>query len=532
MTWETTDTGSGVWGAPAAESSGFKGISPPPSDRKESFAGFDDGFGYGADSGDARMSGDADGVRDSTCRYCKEEGHMARECPTKPANDGACFNCGEQGHSKADCTNPRKFTGTCRICSQEGHAARECPEKPPSICRNCQEEGHSSMECTNKRVMDTSHIKEREDIEAIWADMTKANEEDDFDAFKEHMLEYIKANPSLRLDELENAFRGEDFNYYLYALEVDVSYDKCLVGPHGEPDAKYIWTLNKTPRPRRSKLIAHRMAKTTEGNLERLKYAGTLEDEIKPFCYACKEKGHNKKNCQVVHEEEERNERVVLKCNNCGGLDHRMRDCTIPRKNYDACRNCGQEGHRATECENPRVASADTECRNCHGTGHFSKDCPDATPSECFNCGETGHRSSDCTNERVSKCRNCDERGHVAKECPKPRDVTKVKCNDCNEMGHFSRNCPNPKPVAEVEDERNFSGGYNSFGGDANNGDSGTAPTEDFGSVGGFRKASKPSRESKSKPAWETESKPTWETDAGAGGDTWGSGVGAVTGGW
>lgn len=91
-------------------------------------------------------------------------------------------------------------------------------------------------------------------------------------------------------------------------------------------------------------------------------------------------------------------------------------------------------------------------------------------------------------------------------------------------MGHFSRNCPNPKPVAEVEDERNFSGGYNSFGGDANNGDSGTAPTEDFGSVGGFRKASKPSRESKSKPAWETESKPTWETDAGAGGDTWGSG--------
>jgi len=72
---------------------------------------------------------------------CKEEGHIARECPTKPANDGACFNCGEQGHNKVDCPNPRKFTGTCRVCSQEGHSARECPEKPPSICRNCQEEG-------------------------------------------------------------------------------------------------------------------------------------------------------------------------------------------------------------------------------------------------------------------------------------------------------------------------------------------------------------------------------------------------------
>jgi hypothetical protein len=91
-------------------------------------------------------------------------------------------------------------------------------------------------------------------------------------------------------------------------------------------------------------------------------------------------------------------------------------------------------------------------------------------------------------------------------------------------VGHFSRNCPNPKPVAEAEDEYNFSGGYNSFGGDANNGDFGTAPTEDFGSVGGFRQASKPAWESESKPARESKSKPAWETDAGAGGDTWGSG--------
>jgi hypothetical protein len=102
------------------------------------------------------------------------------------------------------------------------------------------------------------------------------------------MLEYIKANPGMGLDELELAFRSQDFHYYLYALTIEVSYDKCLVGPHGEKDAKYIWTLNKAPRPRRSKSIAHRMAGTPQENLERLKKAGTLEDELGPFCHNCK----------------------------------------------------------------------------------------------------------------------------------------------------------------------------------------------------------------------------------------------------
>jgi len=83
-------------------------------------------------------------------------------------------------------------------------------------------------------------------------------------------------------------------------------------------------------------------------------------------------------------------DRVVLKCFNCQSLDHRLRDCPQPRKNWDACRNCGEGGHRASECENPRVANADTECRSCGGKGHFSKDCPDKAargPQECYNCG-------------------------------------------------------------------------------------------------------------------------------------------------
>ena len=94
--------------------------------------------------------------------------------------------------------------------------------------------------------------------------------------------------------------------------------------------------------------------------------------------------------CEFEVPEDGMNEKVVLKCSNCQSLDHRIRDCPEPRKNWDACRNCGEEGHRSTECENPRVASADTECRGCGGNGHFSKDCPERAargPQECFNCG-------------------------------------------------------------------------------------------------------------------------------------------------
>jgi hypothetical protein len=264
--------------------------------------------------------------------------------------------------------------------------------------------GHLAAECTNARKIDQSHIKDRDQEEA-WALMKAADEAGDFDEFKKHMMEYIKASPDLGLHELETAFRHQDFNYYLYALTIEVSYDKCLIGIHGERDCQYIWTLNKSPRPRRSKSIIHRMAATPEENIERLKKAGSLEDEISPFCHQCKgmpifcyidnspnfgaEKGHMRINCEMEVPEDDVKERVVLKCSNCQALDHRIRDCPEPRKNFDACRNCGEEGHRSTDCTNPRVASADTECRGCGGKGHFSKDCPErqGRSDECYNCG-------------------------------------------------------------------------------------------------------------------------------------------------
>jgi hypothetical protein len=125
-------------------------------------------------------------------------------------------------------------------------------------------------------------------MDEAWALMKKASEEDDFDEFKEHMLEYIKAAPQLGLDELEVAFRTQGFRYFLYALSIEPSYDKVIVGPHGEMDRQYIYTLNKSARPRRSRFAVQRMAGSIPENLARLKLAGTLEDEVRPFCHNCK----------------------------------------------------------------------------------------------------------------------------------------------------------------------------------------------------------------------------------------------------
>ncbi|KAG6019296.1 hypothetical protein E4U40_007170, partial [Claviceps sp. LM458 group G5] len=43
-----------------------------------------------------------------------------------------------QAHRAADCTAPRDTT--CRYCKAEGHMIRDCPQKPPMVCGNCGQE--------------------------------------------------------------------------------------------------------------------------------------------------------------------------------------------------------------------------------------------------------------------------------------------------------------------------------------------------------------------------------------------------------
>lgn len=135
--------------------------------------------------------------------------------------------------------------------------------------------------------MDSSRVKDR-DMEEVWEDMKRASDEGESAVFKVHMLEYIKANPGIGLDELEVAFRGAGFRFYLYALTAEVPYSQCLIGPHGQRDVEYVWTLNPRARPRHFNAIGHRMAATPEENLQRLKRAGTVEDELLPICHVCR----------------------------------------------------------------------------------------------------------------------------------------------------------------------------------------------------------------------------------------------------
>lgn len=53
----------------------------------------------------------------------------------------------------------------------------------------------------------------------------------------------------------------------------------------------------------------------------------------------CLELGHISRSCK--EERAEGNDRVEIKCSNCEGAGHRVRDCRQQRKHKHGCRNCG-----------------------------------------------------------------------------------------------------------------------------------------------------------------------------------------------
>ncbi|KAH8811849.1 hypothetical protein F5884DRAFT_292586 [Xylogone sp. PMI_703] len=297
-------------------------------------AGYQDG-GFG--TGDGGDGGNYGGGGNGACFNCGEMGHSKAECPAPP-KPRACFNCGQEGHNKAECPNeavPREFTGTCRICEQEGYRAADCPTAPPRLCKNCDQEGHTILECKNPRKIDRSDI---EDVQpdAAWNELKAAAAEGDIDDVKIAVAKYIKAIPTCTYIELEKAFRAENINVYLIAVEKELAATYTNMDLQGNLDRKYTvsWRLSDKPKRPKEKDVWP----TPEENLERLSDAGEPVDRGMPKCQNCNALGHTSKFCK--EEKVENNDRPSVLCYNCNEVGHRVRDCPIPREDRFACRNC------------------------------------------------------------------------------------------------------------------------------------------------------------------------------------------------
>ena len=139
---------------------------------------------------------------------------------------------------------------------------------------------------------------------------------------------YVKASPETTYVELEEAFRNQALDVWLIAIE------KPYLAPtltnmdlQGHMDKKYTVTYRFSPKPTRPR-EREVWPDTPEQNLERLADAGEVVDRGVTKCNNCNELGHSSKFCP---EEKRESETVrTVKCYNCDGEGHRVRDCMGP----------------------------------------------------------------------------------------------------------------------------------------------------------------------------------------------------------
>ncbi|XP_012278287.1 uncharacterized protein LOC105698537 [Orussus abietinus] len=97
-------------------------------------------------------------VRKQACFHCRKGGHNLSDCPELDQDDGSgiCYKCGSTEHTHFECRVKKgdEFGfAKCFICREQGHIARQCPDNPKGLypnggaCKICGDVTHLKKDC-------------------------------------------------------------------------------------------------------------------------------------------------------------------------------------------------------------------------------------------------------------------------------------------------------------------------------------------------------------------------------------------------
>ncbi|KAF9318172.1 hypothetical protein BG003_011732 [Podila horticola] len=285
---------------------------------------YEENFGRLAEGGIVRPSGIP------KCHNCKQDGHMAKECPEErrpPERSeyfGKCYNCSSEEHRTRHCPEARKVI-TCNNCGKEGHISRHCSEEPAAlVCNRCSAEGHMARDCTEPRTDITCN----------------------------------------RCGEVGHMARD------CSQPRTDITCNRCGEAGHMARDCSH-------PR---TDIICNRCGEA--GHMAR----DCSQPRYDIQCNRCGDMGHMARDCSQP--------RPAMICRTCNAEGHIARDCPEKKEacyrcgaeghistECDAqsgttCYSCNQTGHQARDCPDRVRDMSTTTCYSCGESGHMSFECP------------------------------------------------------------------------------------------------------------------------------------------------------------
>jgi zinc finger CCHC domain-containing protein 9 len=98
--------------------------------------------------------------RKKVCFHCRNSGHVLSQCPelgsSSESGTGICFKCGSTEHTHFQCqvirTQDFRYA-ECFVCKEQGHIARQCPDNPRGLypkggaCKVCGDVTHLKKDC-------------------------------------------------------------------------------------------------------------------------------------------------------------------------------------------------------------------------------------------------------------------------------------------------------------------------------------------------------------------------------------------------